>query len=78
MTSQVNGPTHYVAVAGGGWRPNGATAMKQRLLGRAGWRVVSVPYWEWQECAGPGEQEGYLHQLLCESTLNINLSHKIL
>mmetsp|Transcript_53119 Transcript_53119/g.110803 ORF Transcript_53119/g.110803 Transcript_53119/m.110803 type:complete len:571 (-) Transcript_53119:17-1729(-) len=39
--------------------------MKRRLLGRAGWRVVSVPYWEWQACSGPGEQEGYLHRLLC-------------
>jgi hypothetical protein len=62
--SQVDGPVHFVAMEGGGWRPNGATLLKRRLLGRAGWRVVSVPYWEWDACAGPAEQEACLRRLL--------------
>ena len=62
--SQVDGPTHFVKLAGGGRRPNGATRLKRRLLGRVGWRVVSVPYWEWAACAGPAEQAAYLRELL--------------
>ena len=61
---QVDGPSHFVALAGGGRRPNGATRLKRRLLGRAGWRVVSVPHWEWAACAGPAEQAAYLRRLL--------------
>ena len=62
--SQVDGPSHFVALAGGGRRPNGATRLKRRLLGRAGCRVVSVPYWEWDACAGPAEQAACLRRLL--------------
>ncbi len=53
-----------MAMTGGGWRPNGATRLKRRLLGRAGWRVVSVPHWEWDACAGPAEQAAFLRRLL--------------
>ena len=64
---QVDGPSHFVLLPGGGRRPNGATLLKRRLLGRAGLRVVSVPYWEWRTCAGPAEQAAYLRRLLLES-----------
>ena len=53
-----------MAPAAGGRRPNGATLLKRRLLRRVGWRVVSVPYWEWDACAGPAEQAAYLRRLL--------------
>jgi hypothetical protein len=62
--SQVDGPWHFVALAGGGRRPNGATLLKRRLLGRVGWRVVSVPHWEWEACAGPADQAEYLRCLV--------------
>ena len=65
--SQVDGPSHFVVLPGGGRRPNGATLLKRRLLGRAGLRVVSVPYWEWNACAGPAEQAACLRRLLLES-----------
>ena len=61
---QVDGPTHFVSLPGGGRRPNGATALKRRLLARAGWRVVAVPYWEWEACAGPEARAAYLQRLL--------------
>ncbi len=67
LLSQVDGPSHFVALPGGGRRPNGATLLKRRLLGRVGLRVVSVPYWEWDTCAGPAEQATYLRRLLLES-----------
>jgi hypothetical protein len=63
----VDGPSHFVVLPGGGRRPNGATLLKRRLLGRAGLRVVSVPYWEWDACAGPAEQAACLRRLLLES-----------
>ncbi len=64
--AQVDGPSHFVELVGGGRRPNGATRLKWRLLGRAGCRVVSVPYWEWDasRCAGPVEQAACLRRLL--------------
>ncbi len=68
--SQVDGPLHFVAMAGGGWRPNGATLLKRRLLGLVGWSVVSMPYWQWRACAGSEEQKERLRLLLescCQS-----------
>ncbi len=39
---EVDGPSHFV-----GCEPNGATVLKRRQLRPLGWRLVSVPYWEW-------------------------------
>ena len=66
--AQVDGPSHFLAPAGGGdrRRPSGATALKRGLLGLAGWRVVSVPHWEWDACAGPASQREYLRGRLQE------------
>ena len=61
---QVDGPSHFIAAAGGGRRASGATALKRRLLARAGWRVVSVAHWEWEACAAPPQQRDYLRRLL--------------
>jgi hypothetical protein len=66
VCAQVDGTSHFIALPGGGWKPNGATALKRRLLRRAGLRVVAVPYWEWDECRGCREQEAYLRRLLRE------------
>ena len=61
---QVDGPSHFIAAAGGGRRPCGATALKRRLLARAGWRVVPVPHWEWEACAAPPQRRDCLRRLL--------------
>lgn len=40
---------------------NGGTLLKRRQLGQLGYRVVSVPYWEWAEVKGKvRRQEAYL------------------
>jgi len=39
---EVDGPRHFV-----GHEPTGATLLKRRQLKHLGWRLVSVPYWEW-------------------------------
>ena len=45
--------------------PNGATLIKRRQLRHLGWRLVSVPYWEWDEVAASSQRaEDYLASLL--------------
>ena len=66
LEPQVDGPHHFIRAAGGGRRPNGATLLKRGLLRRAGWRVVAVPHWEWEACAGAAEQQAYLRRRLSE------------
>jgi hypothetical protein len=61
---EVDGPKHYLAGPGGRRRPNGAAALKRRLLARAGWRVITVPYWEWDACPGEPARQAYLRRLL--------------
>jgi len=41
---EVDGPSHFV-----GRVPTGAMLLKRRQLRHFGWRLVSVPYWEWDE-----------------------------
>ena len=44
---EVDGPFHFV---GRSHKPNGATQLKHRQLRHFGWRLESVPYWEWDRC----------------------------
>jgi len=49
---EVDGPSHFV---GRSQQPTGATLLKHRQLRYFGWRLESVPYWEWVEtwsCTG--------------------------
>jgi len=43
---EVDGPSHFAGGAEGRY-PTGATLLKRRQLQHLGWRLVSVPYWEW-------------------------------
>ena len=53
-------PARTISLEGGGRWPSGATALKRRRLARAGWRMVAVPYWEGETCAGPEAQAAFL------------------
>ena len=45
---EVDGPSHFLLPDSQGVRaPNGPTKLKRRLLAAAGWRVISVPFYEW-------------------------------
>ena len=44
LAIEVDGPSHFA-----GREPTGATLFKRRQLKHLGWRLVSVPYWEWDE-----------------------------
>jgi hypothetical protein len=40
---------------------NSATLLKRRQLRHLGWRLVSVPYWEWDEVGASSQRaEEYL------------------
>jgi hypothetical protein len=44
---------------------NGPTSLKTRLLERLGWRIISIPFWEWSALKGdPQKEEEYCSKLL--------------
>ena len=57
---EFDGPSHFLASGA----PTGATLLKRRHLQLLGHALVSVPYWEWDECRGAGEREQYLRSKL--------------
>ena len=60
---EVDGPTHFLLPDGRGVRkPNGPTLLKRRLLRAAGWRVISVPFYEWDGFATANGQQTYLER----------------
>ena len=62
---EVDGPSHFLLPDGRGVRkPNGPTLLKRRLLAAAGWRVISVPFYEWNGFATASERHTYLQRLL--------------
>ena len=58
---EVDGPSHFHGRA-----PTGATMLKRRQLATlGGWRLISVPYWEWASFRGDERrQQEYLHWAL--------------
>jgi len=45
--------------------PTGSTLLKQRQLGQLGYKVVSVPYWEWDKLRRDKDKEqAYLFKAL--------------
>ncbi|EOD17329.1 hypothetical protein EMIHUDRAFT_209963 [Emiliania huxleyi CCMP1516] len=58
-----DGPSHFLLTDGRGVRkPNGPTLLKRRLLAAAGWRVISVPFYEWDGFARASERQTYLER----------------
>jgi hypothetical protein len=61
---EFDGPSHFLETGA----PTGATLLKRRHLQLLGHALVSVPYWEWNGCNGPGEREDYLRGKLEATT----------
>mmetsp|Transcript_46900 Transcript_46900/g.150909 ORF Transcript_46900/g.150909 Transcript_46900/m.150909 type:complete len:185 (+) Transcript_46900:237-791(+) len=60
---EVDGPSHFLLPDGRGVRkPNGPTLLKRRLLAAAGWRVISVPFYEWDGLNTADERQAYLER----------------
>ncbi len=66
---EVDGPTHFLRAPGGSLKENGKTAMKQRLLRAAGWRVLSVPTYAWKRTK-EGNWDGAQRRAYIESLLS--------
>jgi very-short-patch-repair endonuclease len=67
---EVDGPTHYLTCIQLDstkikYEEDGSTTFKKKLLRLMGWKVLTIPYWEWQKCNNDStKQEQYCHQLL--------------
>ena len=61
---EYDGPSHYLTGDGGPPRINGTTAFKHRLLEALGWRVLHIPYYEWNEQRTWKAKKAYLRQKL--------------
>jgi len=59
---EVDGPSHFIRQHRDAF--NGSTLLKRRLLQLAGWRTISVPYFEWDELADSMAKVTYLRQLV--------------
>jgi hypothetical protein len=48
---EVDGPSHYSVNVDeqGGFHSLGSTMLRDRVLARQGWMVISIPWWEWRE-----------------------------
>ena len=44
LAMYVDGPAHFVRNT---HEPNGSTMLRNRLLEAYGWRVITVPQWQW-------------------------------
>jgi hypothetical protein len=66
LAVEVDGPSHFLLPVGpdGVCPPNGSTQIKRRLLTRANWRVVTVPYYEWDRLGSAEAQQQYLREAL--------------
>jgi RAP domain/FAST kinase-like protein, subdomain 1 len=79
---EVDGPFHFVG-SPSSQSPNGATLLKRRQL-RAleGWKLVAIPYWEWEEIEKEGsnmkrteKRQMYLQKLLDEAIVRSSDAH---
>ncbi|EOD08235.1 hypothetical protein EMIHUDRAFT_359048 [Emiliania huxleyi CCMP1516] len=62
---EVDGPFHFLLPDCRGVRkPNGPTLLKRRLLAAAGWRVISVPFFEWDGLHSASERQAYLERMV--------------
>jgi hypothetical protein len=58
---EVDGPTHFL---GDGRTPSGSTLLKRKQLGQLGYRVVPVPFWEWNALRGKDAKQRYVQDKL--------------
>ena len=59
LVIEADGPSHFTRNTGN-VQPLGHTVMKARHLQLLGWRVISVPWHEWDDVRGPVMKREYL------------------
>ena len=58
---EVDGPFHFLTNSR---TPNGPTLLKRKQLGQLGYKMVPVPFWEWQALKGTKAKQRYLEDKL--------------
>ena len=66
---EVDGPTHFLKVPER--TPDGFTRFRDRMLRAHGWRVLSVPFYEWNFIP-EAQQDAYLRKLLDDALVSKN------
>ena len=68
---EVDGPSHFLRGGDGAnvrsgrtTRVNGFYAFKERLLEKQGFKVLHIPYFDWELLAGDAERAEYLRRLM--------------
>ena len=66
---EFDGPTHFLrrihsATGGRTYSPNGATLLRDRLLREAGFDVIAVPFFEWDELVDDVARDAYISMSL--------------
>ena len=67
---EVDGPSHFTRNADDNeeYQPLGSTLLRNRILARHGWAVISIPWWEWRKREG---DEGKLKSYLAGHLLSV-------
>jgi hypothetical protein len=64
--SNTNGKTEYQFEWNDDYQePNGPTVMKARMLNRLGWKILNIPFWDWNALGGDAKKE----EAYCRSKL---------
>lgn len=61
---QSNGGKMWLFEWNGQRQVNGPTALKTRLLSHLGWRIIHIPFWEWNNFGDEESQSAYCKKLL--------------
>ncbi len=60
---EVNGPTHYLSgPLNSSKTPEcfGRDCLRNAILEKSGWTIISIPFWEWDDLISPEERINYL------------------
>jgi|GEM_PF-6718963 len=68
---EADGPTHFARDERGKSFPTGKTLFKKNLIQSAGYRVISIPYWEWSKQRNNQQRCKYLTGLLPANSLRL-------
>ena len=56
--------------SGEGFEMNGATCLKHKLMEGLGWKIIHIPFWEWDSLLGdPALEEDYCQNILAMEQL---------
>eukprot|EP00854_Cymbomonas_tetramitiformis_P001711 gene1711-2371_t len=71
ITVEFDGPVHFLKTGAPPhtWDITGATRLRQRLLLATGWRIVVIPFFEWEPLEGMAEKGSYLRRKLASDTM---------